>query len=83
MLLSDVKKAQEEFDKLIIPKESQVVSYFRIREQLEQLGKQFQSYLTKPNYLLPFLQPGRLVRVNNNVTYALILPHKFCTLCRV
>lgn len=83
MLLSDVKKAQEEFDKLIIPKESQVVSYFRIREQLEQLGKQFQSYLTKPNYLLPFLQPGRLVRVNNNVAYALILPHKFCTLCRV
>ncbi|KAK6624711.1 hypothetical protein RUM44_011570 [Polyplax serrata] len=65
VIYENVKKAQEEYDKIVIPKESLVASYFKIREHLEQLGKQFQSYLTKPNYLLPFLQTGRLVRVKH------------------
>lgn len=48
---------------MVIPKESQVASYYAIREQLDQLGKQFQTYITKPAYLVPYLQPGRLIKV--------------------
>lgn len=62
-----MKTAQEEYDKLTIEKEAQVASYYSIREQLDQLGKQFQSYLTKPTYLVPFLQPGRLIRVGYKI----------------
>lgn len=64
--LLGVKKAQEEYDSMVIPKESQVASYYAIREQLDQLGKQFQTYITKPTYLVPFLQPGRLIKVSFN-----------------
>lgn len=48
---------------MVIPKESQLASYYNIRQQLQLLSTQFQSYLTKPEYLVPFLQPGRLVKV--------------------
>merc|ERR1719361_3162541 len=34
----------------------------RLRDQLESLGGEFRSWLTRPQYILPFLQPGRLVR---------------------
>lgn len=62
-LYEKVKELQEKFDKMIVPKESQVSSYYRIREQLDQLGLQFQKFITKPEYLIPFLQPGRLVKI--------------------
>ncbi|KAL0279617.1 UNVERIFIED_CONTAM: hypothetical protein PYX00_001132 [Menopon gallinae] len=65
-LYERVKKTQEEYDSLVVPKESQVASYYAIREQLDQLGKQFQSYLIQPNYLIPFLHPGRLIKVKTN-----------------
>lgn len=58
-----MKKTQEEYSSIVVPKESQVASYYAIREQLDELGKQFQSYLIKPNYLIPFLHPGRLIKV--------------------
>ncbi|GLH11936.1 Superkiller viralicidic activity 2-like 2 [Gryllus bimaculatus] len=63
ILYEKVQKLQEKLEKMIIPKESQVASYHRIREQLDELGKQFQTFITKPEYLIPFLQPGRLVKV--------------------
>lgn len=60
-----MKEAQEELDKIKIPKEELVASYYHIREQLAELTKQFTSYLVKPQHLLPFLQAGRLVRVRD------------------
>jgi len=41
----------------------EISSYHDIREQLDRLSEQFRSFLTQPEYLLPFLQPGRLVKV--------------------
>merc|ERR1711892_525351 len=43
----------------------EVNSYARLRDQLTTLGQEFHTWLTKPQYIVPFLQPGRLVRVKS------------------
>ena len=62
--LLGLKEVQDRYDKINIPNESEASSYYFIREQLENLSKQFQSFLTLPQYLMPFLQPGRMVKVS-------------------
>jgi len=42
-----------------------VCAYYRIRQQLESLATEIKHYTLKPAYLLPFLQPGRVVKVKN------------------
>lgn len=60
---AEVKAAQDALDQLHVSRENQVATYYHIREELKVLSKQFLSYLTKPEYIVPFLQPGRLVKV--------------------
>lgn len=56
---------QVEYDAIVMDKYDLLSSYHDIREQLDRLGTDFRAYLTKPEYLLPFLQPGRMVKVNS------------------
>lgn len=50
--------------------EDEVGEYYKIRKELEFLGVQFRIYITKSQYLIPFLQPGRLLKVSNDqITY--------------
>ncbi|KAF3701915.1 Superkiller viralicidic activity 2-like 2 [Channa argus] len=60
-----IKKLEEQYHALEIPNEESVVTYFKIRQQLAKLGKEIQEFIHKPKYCLPFLQPGRLVKVKN------------------
>ncbi|OAD61477.1 Superkiller viralicidic activity 2-like 2 [Eufriesea mexicana] len=64
-LYNKVKGLQTAFNAVSIDGYNQISSYHDIREQLERLSTAFRSFLTKPEYLLPFLQPGRLVKVKN------------------
>jgi len=47
----------------VIPDEALVSQYYEYRHQLDQLVADFREVITHPTYSLPFLQPGRLVRV--------------------
>ncbi|XP_072272536.1 exosome RNA helicase MTR4 isoform X2 [Pyxicephalus adspersus] len=58
-----VKKLEEQYNSIQIPNEESVVTYYKIRQQLAKLGKEIEEYIRKPKYCLPFLQPGRLVKV--------------------
>jgi ATP-dependent RNA helicase DOB1 len=49
----------------IVPEEESISEYYDIRQQLDELGKDFQAVVTHPTYALPFLQPGRLVTVKH------------------
>ena len=60
-----VSKAAEDHDALTIPRESEVESYYKIKTTIENLKTERQSFMTRPNYIMPFLQPGRLVQVKN------------------
>ncbi|XP_038207970.1 exosome RNA helicase MTR4 [Zerene cesonia] len=62
-LIDKVKAKQKEYDSLSIDEENSIASYCNIRSQLDLLGAQFRSFITRPEYLKPFLQPGRLVKI--------------------
>uniref|UniRef100_A0A668VSY2 Exosome RNA helicase MTR4 n=1 Tax=Oreochromis aureus TaxID=47969 RepID=A0A668VSY2_OREAU len=64
-VVEKIKKLEEQYHTIEIPNEESVVTYFKIRQQLAKLGKEIQEFIHKPKYCLPFLQPGRLVKVKN------------------
>lgn len=65
-LYREVQEKQKDLEKFKINEEHSVASYHHIRDQLDSLGKQFRTWITKPEYLVPYLQPGRLVKVKND-----------------
>uniref|UniRef100_A0A4W6CC60 Exosome RNA helicase MTR4 n=1 Tax=Lates calcarifer TaxID=8187 RepID=A0A4W6CC60_LATCA len=65
-VVEKIKKLEEQYHAIEIPNEESVVTYFKIRQQLAKLGKEIQEFIHKPKYCLPFLQPGRLVKVKND-----------------
>lgn len=69
----EVKSKQKEYNALTIAEEHSIASYCNIRSQLNLLGAQFRSFITKPEYLKPFLQPGRLVKVRLSDVLGLLL----------
>lgn len=58
-----MQKLEEMYNSIEIPNEDSVVTYYKIRQQLAKLAKEIEEYVHKPKYCLPFLQPGRLVKV--------------------
>uniref|UniRef100_A0A671T7Z8 RNA helicase n=1 Tax=Sinocyclocheilus anshuiensis TaxID=1608454 RepID=A0A671T7Z8_9TELE len=62
-VVEKMKKLEEGYNAIRIPNEESVVTYYKIRQQLAKLGKEIEEFIHKPRYCLPFLQPGRLVRV--------------------
>lgn len=58
-----VKILEKQRDAVVIDNEESVTNYYRIRQQLAKLDSQMQQYITKPKYIVPFLQPGRLVKI--------------------
>eukprot|EP00794_Sanderia_malayensis_P007825 gene7825-8674_t len=64
-LLEDLKTLDEKRNAVVIPKEEAVMSYYKIRQQLERLGKDMLKFVHQPKYCLPYLQPGRVVQVKD------------------
>ncbi|XP_013393538.1 exosome RNA helicase MTR4 [Lingula anatina] len=60
-----LKKLETQYNSITMEREDEVAGYYRIRQQLANLEKELQNYIHKPQYLLPFLQPGRMVKVKN------------------
>ena len=58
-----MKREEETKDSAVIPDEQLVAEYYEYRQQLDQMAQDFRDVITHPNYSLPFLQPGRLVKV--------------------
>lgn len=65
-LYNQVQDKQKELEAIHIPNEANIATYYHIRDQLDSLGKQFRHFLTQPTYLVPFLQPGRMVKVQKD-----------------
>ncbi|RDD40215.1 Superkiller viralicidic activity 2-like 2 [Trichoplax sp. H2] len=69
---SDLPKKYERYQELekqcnefVISREDEIASYFKVRQSLNKLSSELKDIITKPKYCLPFLQPGRLVKVKN------------------
>ncbi|KAG1852891.1 NUC185 domain-containing protein [Suillus subalutaceus] len=55
--------------------ENIVATYYDYRQQLDRMAADFREVITHPNYSLPFLQPGRLIKVKyKDLDFGGILP---------
>lgn len=77
-LHEEYEKKLEEYNGLVVEDEDAISSYYDIRQELDVLGVQFRSYITKVNYLTPFMQPGRLVKVCFLAMYEIHASLDFC-----
>ena len=66
IFVTELKSLESDYTNMTIPNEDSVATYYKIRQQLDHLGREVQSYIHRPQYLLPYLQPGRLVYVSNS-----------------
>jgi len=64
---TELKSLEASHNAIEIANEDQIGAYYKIRNQLDSLSKQLLSYVQKPPNILPFLQPGRLVKVCSQV----------------
>lgn len=75
-----MKLKEKELKKFSVPQEEDVSSYYTIRQQLANLNEGLHKYLVKPQYIVPFLQAGRMVHVSHsysstcNPIFSLLLP---------
>ena len=60
----EVKKLNKEMGAITFENETELATYHNIRKNLDSLGKEYQAYLTLPKHIVPFLQPGRMVKVS-------------------
>lgn len=58
-----MKALETKRDAIVIKNEESVTVYYRIRQQIDKLAKEMQAYIVRPAFCVPFLQSGRLVRV--------------------
>lgn len=60
-----VKDLEKKRDAIVIENEDSITNYYKLRQQIRKLEKEMQLYITKPVFCVPFLQPGRLVKVEH------------------
>ncbi|GAA5942156.1 ATP-dependent RNA helicase MTR4 [Sporobolomyces koalae] len=65
-LEDELRALDEQRASIVIPDEDNVADYYDLRQQLDILNKDLRDVLNHPTYALPFLQPGRLVRVKHD-----------------
>ena len=65
-LESEINTLDAEYLSMIIPDEERVRSYVEAQQQLSALQKELKKFLHQPKYIVPFLQPGRLVQVEGH-----------------
>jgi ATP-dependent RNA helicase DOB1 len=61
----ELKREEESKDLTTIPDEALVAEYYNYRQQLDQMAADYRDVVTHPTYSIPFLQPGRLVKVKH------------------
>lgn len=63
VLEKELKAEEEAKDAIHVQDEKDVAEYYNLRQQLDQMASDFRDVVTHPNYSLPFMQPGRLVKI--------------------
>ncbi|TEB25051.1 antiviral helicase [Coprinellus micaceus] len=64
-LEEELREEQESQNAIVIPDEDLVSQYYEYRQQLERMNADFREVITHPAYSLPFMRPGRLVKIKH------------------
>lgn len=62
----EVLELEAKRDAIVIEQEDSISNYYKLRQQISKLEKEMQQYMVKPMFCVPFLQPGRLVKVQHD-----------------
>ena len=57
---------EEQYEAVKIENEEEVARYYKLKKKLETVQEQISTMSNEPKYLIPFLQPGRLVTVSDD-----------------
>jgi ATP-dependent RNA helicase DOB1 len=57
--------AEKNLKSIQIPDEESVTEYFDLRKQMEEAEADLRAVITHPAHILPFLQPGRLLKIKD------------------
>ncbi|CAF3767526.1 unnamed protein product [Rotaria sp. Silwood1] len=64
-LYEKLQTCEQQYDSIKIENEEEVARYYKLKKKLELVQDQIAIMINEPKYLLPFLQPGRLVTVKS------------------
>ncbi|KCV69270.1 hypothetical protein H696_03697 [Fonticula alba] len=64
-LKNDLALLEQKRDEIVVPREDEIAAYYSIEQQIATLNDSVRKVITHPTFLVPFLQPGRLVRIRN------------------
>ncbi|CAL1717312.1 unnamed protein product [Somion occarium] len=64
-LEENLRCEEDNMSRITVPDEPLVAEYYGYREQLDQLSAEFKAMITRPEYCLPFLQQGRMIKVKH------------------
>ena len=59
----ELKACEQQYEAIKIEDEDEVARYYKLKKKIELIQDQMSGLMNEPKYLLPFLQPGRLVTV--------------------
>jgi len=59
----EMEALEKEYKTATVENEEVIVSYYSIQKQLDRLSIKLASFVHRPHYIIPFLKPGRLLRV--------------------
>ncbi|EKM53323.1 uncharacterized protein PHACADRAFT_259600 [Phanerochaete carnosa HHB-10118-sp] len=63
VLEDELRREEQKKASIVVSDEELVSEYYEYRQQLDQMAADFREVITHPSYSLPFLQPGRLVKI--------------------
>ncbi|KAG0140493.1 hypothetical protein CROQUDRAFT_674629 [Cronartium quercuum f. sp. fusiforme G11] len=63
VLENEIRGLQAARSEILVPEETSVKEYYDLRQQLDIQNQDLREVINHPTYSLPFLQPGRLVKV--------------------
>jgi ATP-dependent RNA helicase DOB1 len=61
-----LNKYEEKYNAIQIENEEEVARYYKLKKKYELVQDQMSTMMNEPKYLVPFLQPGRLVTVSTH-----------------
>jgi ATP-dependent RNA helicase DOB1 len=64
----ELAELEGERDEMVVEQESIIAEYYDLKEKIAVYEQDMKDVINHPNYCLPFIQPGRLVRVKNEKT---------------
>ncbi|XP_018022900.1 exosome RNA helicase MTR4 [Hyalella azteca] len=60
-----VEKAEKANEDIEVPDHELVEGYYKMKQNIDNLLLERHTFITRPAHILPFLQPGRLVKIKN------------------